>query len=261
MSDEKKLNLQKIKHTGTMAAPSLLTVANMGCGFFSILASVNQNFHRAGWLILIAMLFDMFDGRLARMLKAESKFGVEMDSLADLLSFCLAPAFMMYFFVLKGYAGYGSAVAFIYALFGALRLAKFNVMALEGTGSKKHFSGLPSPAGAAILASFVVSYSILDPAVKGNNLPFIEEWMLPHFYNLIVFIMLGIAFLMVSTVPYAAFKSKQQNVHKGPLFLLFIAVLIFFLIRYPTNVVLVVFSVYVLFGLFMVLFRAFKNIK
>ena len=85
--EEKKISIQKIKRTSVMSAPSLITVCNMACGFFSILSSVNGNFHRAGWLILIALVFDAFDGRVARMLKAESSFGVEIDSLADLISF------------------------------------------------------------------------------------------------------------------------------------------------------------------------------
>jgi len=264
-NNEKRNSFQRIKRTGTMAAPSMLTIGNMGCGFFSILYSVNGNFHRGGWLILFALVFDMLDGRLARMLKAESSFGVEMDSLADLISFCAAPALLMYFMVLKDIrylgAGVGAGVAFIYMLFGALRLAKFNAMAFAGVGSKKYFSGLPTPAGAAILSSFAVSYTIMNPGIRGSNIPFLEEWMLPHFYNLIALIMLLLALLMVSNIPYAAFKNKQKQRHYGALFILFLAVFVFLLIRYPQNVVLIVFCVYVLFGLIAVLFRAFKNLK
>ena len=90
------MNLQKIKHTGLITIPSLFTIANIACGFFSILASFYGNFSRAGWLVFAAMIFDGLDGRVARFLKAESTFGVEMDSLADLISFCTAPAFLIY---------------------------------------------------------------------------------------------------------------------------------------------------------------------
>lgn len=258
-----KISIQKIKQTGRMSAPSLITVANMACGFFSILASVNGQFNKAGWLILIALLFDMFDGRIARMLKAESSFGVEIDSLADLISFCLAPAMLMYFFALRDGVPYGSLVAFIYALFGALRLAKFNSMAYAGKDVKKQFSGLPTPAGAAILASFVVSFTLTEDAtLRGSNIPFLVESILPYVKSFIVFIMIGLSLLMVSNVPYAAFKAKQQRYgRRNPFIFLFFAALIFLLIKYPQNVVFIVFSVYVLFGLFMVLFRAFKNLK
>ena len=88
----------KLKQTGALTAPSLFTLGNLACGFFSILASAKGNYAQAGWLILIAAVFDMFDGRVARLLGVESEFGVEMDSLADTMSFCAAPAFLMYFF-------------------------------------------------------------------------------------------------------------------------------------------------------------------
>ena len=133
--------VEKLKHTGAMTAPSLFTLGNLACGFFSILAASKGNFAHAGWLILFAMVFDMFDGRVARLLGAESNFGVEMDSLADAVSFCTAPALLMYFFVLHTQPLWGAPIACVYACFGVLRLAKFNAMAYAGQGSKKYFSG------------------------------------------------------------------------------------------------------------------------
>ncbi|GHT38993.1 CDP-diacylglycerol--serine O-phosphatidyltransferase [Bacteroidia bacterium] len=258
---ENKNTLQTIKHKSAMAVPSLFTIGNLACGFFSILSSVNGNFHRAGWLIFIAMFLDGVDGRVARMLKAESEFGVEMDSLADLISFCAAPAFLVYFMALQYYAVSGAAIAFIYLLCGALRLAKFNTMALDGTGSKKHFSGLPTPAAAGILAAFAVSYTILmEVGVRGQNLPFLNH-ALPHIYNCISFVVIGLAFLMVSKIPYAAFKGKGDFGKNSVWFILFAAIFVYLTIKYPQNVVLIVFSVYVLVGIIAVIFHAFKNIK
>ncbi|MBR5151675.1 MAG: CDP-alcohol phosphatidyltransferase family protein, partial [Elusimicrobiaceae bacterium] len=101
-----------------IAAPSLFTLGNLACGFFSILAATRGNYAQAGWLILIAAVFDMFDGRVARLLGAESEFGIEMDSLADAISFCAAPAFLMYFMVLHTQPIWGAPIACVYTCFG-----------------------------------------------------------------------------------------------------------------------------------------------
>ena len=259
MTEQQVNTVNKLKHTGAQAAPSLFTLGNLACGFFSILNAAQGHFAKAGWLILIAAVFDLFDGRVARMLGTESKFGIEMDSLADAISFCTAPACLMYFMVLQGYAIWGAPIACIYACFGILRLAKFNIMAQEGKGSKKYFSGLPVPAPAAILASFAISYSIMQTNMGGHNMRIIEAY-LPYIYNLVAFAMLIMAVLMVSTVPYAAFKAKRQQKTSTATILLLVA-LVVLLLRYPQNVIFIVMSAYVLFGLLAVLYRAFKGIK
>ena len=242
-----------------IAAPSLFTLGNLACGFFSILAATKGNFAQAGWLILIAAVFDMFDGRVARLLGAESEFGIEMDSLADAISFCAAPAFLMYFMVLHTQPTWGAPIACVYTCFGVLRLAKFNTMAHAGEGSKKYFCGLPVPAPAALLASFAISYSIMQGNVNGHNLWFVETYV-THLYNFVWFMMLILAILMVSNVPYAAFKAKREK-KLNVWFLLLIVFLVVMLIKFPQNVVLVVFSLYILFGLLAVLYRAFLGIK
>ena len=242
-----------------MAAPSLFTLGNLACGFFSILASAKGNFAHAGWLILIAAVFDMFDGRVARLLGAESEFGIEMDSLADAVSFCAAPAFLMYFLVLQAQPIWGAPIACVYTCFGVLRLAKFNTMAHAGEGSKKYFCGLPVPAPAALLASFAISYTIMQGNITGHNLWLVETYI-THLYNFVWFMMLILALLMVSNVPYAAFKAKREKKF-NPWFLLLIIFLVVMLIKFPQNVILVVFSLYILFGLLAVLYRAFLNVK
>ncbi len=252
--------VEKLKKTSAAAAPSLFTLGNLACGFFSILAASHGNFSKAGWLILIAALFDLFDGRVARLLGTESNFGIEMDSLADAISFCTAPALLMYFMVLQRYPFWGAPIACVYACFGVLRLAKFNSMAYAGEGSKKYFSGLPVPAPAAILASFAISYTIMKSNMGGHNLRIMELFILPHLYNLVAIAMIGLAILMVSTVPYAAFKSKRERKISVWLMLL-IVVLVVLLVRYPQDVIFIVMSAYVLFGLLAVLYRAFKGIK
>jgi len=251
--------VEKLKHTGAVSAPSLFTLGNLACGFFSILASSKGNYAQAGWLILIAAVFDMFDGRVARLLGAESEFGVEMDSLADTVSFCAAPAFLMYFFVLQTQPLWGAPIACVYTCFGVLRLAKFNTMAKAGETSKKYFSGLPVPAPAMILASFAISYATMESQNGGHSIRFVAN-SLPHLYNFVWFIMLLFSILMVSRVPYAAFKAKREK-KLNVWTLLLIVFLVVMLIKFPQDVILIVFSLYVLFGLLMVLYRAFRGIK
>lgn len=251
--------VEKLKHTGAITVPSLFTLGNLACGFFSILAAAKGNFAQAGWLILFAMVFDMFDGRMARLLGTESNFGVEMDSLADAVSFCTAPAMLMYFFVLHHQPLWGAPIACVYACFGVLRLAKFNTMALAGEGSKKYFSGLPTPAAAAILASFAISYSIMLGDMNGRNIHLLTIY-LPHIYNFVWFAMLILSLLMVSNVPYAAFKAKRQK-GMSVWTLLLMVFLVVLLIRFPQDVIFIVFSLYVLVGLLAVLYRAFRGIK
>ena len=260
MSREKQTDVvNRVKQTGVIAAPSLFTLGNLACGFFSILASSKGNFSQAGWLIFIAAVFDMFDGRVARLLGAESNFGIEMDSLADAVSFCAAPAFLMYFLVLHTQPLWGAPIACVYTCFGVLRLAKFNTMAHAGEGSKKYFCGLPVPAPAAVLAALAISYSIMQGNSAGHNIHLVEIYV-THLYNFVWFAMLVFSLLMVSNVPYAAFKAKRE--HKfSPWFLLLVVFLVVLLIKFPQNVVLVVFSLYILFGLLAVLYRAFRGIK
>ena len=260
MTEKKENNVvSKLKHTGAITAPSLFTLGNLACGFFSILAATKGNFAQAGWLILFAMVFDMFDGRIARLLGTESNFGVEMDSLADAVSFCTAPAMLMYFFVLHTQPIWGAPIACVYACFGVLRLAKFNAMAYAGEGSKKYFAGLPTPAAAAILASVAISYSIMEGNMGGRNIHLLTVY-LPHLYNFVWFAMLILSLLMVSNIPYAAFKSKREK-GLSVWTLLLIVFLVVMLIRFPQDVIFIVFSLYVLFGLLAVLYRAFRKIK
>lgn len=117
--------VDRLKHTGAITAPSLFTLGNMACGFFSILASAKGNFAQAGWLILVAAVFDMFDGRIARLLGTESSFGVEMDSLADAVSFCTAPAMLMYFFVLHEQPLWGRPHCLCICLFWRIAFGAF----------------------------------------------------------------------------------------------------------------------------------------
>ena len=134
--------------------PSFFTMANMFCGFYSVILATSQKFSQAAWLIVAAAVLDSLDGKLARMTKSSSEFGVQYDSLADVISFGLAPTVLLYTSTLFRWGSIGLFFSFLPLVFGSIRLARFNVR-LEGT-DKNYFEGLPIPAAAMALATFVI---------------------------------------------------------------------------------------------------------
>lgn len=130
--------------------PSLFTVGNLCCGLFSLAKTINLQFSEAAWTILIAIFLDMADGKVARLSKTTSNFGKELDSLADVVTFGVAPSILLYEMALKSFHDVGLVISMIYVVCGTLRLARFNV---QTTGSQKqYFVGLPIPAAAGMLA-------------------------------------------------------------------------------------------------------------
>lgn len=170
--------------------PNFVTTANMAAGFYSVIASIQGQFVVASWAIIVAAVFDMLDGRIARMAKATSQFGVEYDSLSDVLSFGMAPAVLVYQYKLAPFGRLGWLAAFLFCACGALRLARFNVMA--SVAPKKYFQGLPIPIAAGVVATFVIFQ---------HELVWPEE---PKFPLLIL--TFALSSLMVSTIPFPSFK-------------------------------------------------------
>lgn len=181
---------------GVALLPNLLTTANLFCGFFAIIQAISGRFVFAVWLILLAGLFDFLDGRVARMTGTQSDFGVEYDSLADMTTFCLAPALLMYRWGLAGFGKFGIAASFLYFACGALRLARFNVQA-AGV-EKTDFQGLPSPAAAATLTTFLLFYTSYFGKSGTHNV-----------FGMILIISLGL--LMVSEVRYKSMKQTKKR--------------------------------------------------
>ncbi len=138
---------------GIYLLPSVLTTFGMFAGFYSIISSINGDFTIAAISILIAMMWDTLDGRVARLTNTQSDFGAEYDSLADLVSFGLAPALLVYQWSLYELGRFGWLAAFVYLACAALRLARFNTQV--GTADKRYFQGLPSPAAAGVIASMI----------------------------------------------------------------------------------------------------------
>src|SRR5208337_4737540 len=141
-----------------------LTTASLFCGFYSIVATIDKKFTYACIAVFLSCLFDALDGRVARMTGSTSRFGVEYDSLADVIAFGVAPGLLVYMWALKGYGRFGWLAAFLYVACGALRLARFNVQA--ETVQKKQFLGLPIPAAAATIAASVLFFGELHLPVE-----------------------------------------------------------------------------------------------
>jgi len=251
------MRVEQLKRQGVKMLPSLFTLSNLAFGFFALLLASDGRYAVAAWLILAGMVMDAIDGKVARLVHAESAFGVEFDSLADFMAFCVAPAYLLYDFLLEDIVIWGGAVAFLYVLCGGLRLARFNIEAqAAGGGSSGYFTGLPTPAAAGILASFVLLYDILETGRPARTLHPLMEGM-PYLYAAFPVVMVGIALLMVSNVPYRAFK---QPLHPGSLrVLLLIVVAAFFIYAYPQNAIFLFFAAYLLSGILGWAFRGLRG--
>ena len=134
--------------------PSLFTLGNLLCGFLAVVNTIETAYVSAAWWIIIAAIFDALDGKIARLTGCASEFGVELDSIADVVSFGIAPAVLFYSYILSDGGAAGLMLGFIYLAAGAVRLARYNTTAT--TGKKYHFTGMPIPSGAGILSSFIL---------------------------------------------------------------------------------------------------------
>jgi CDP-diacylglycerol--serine O-phosphatidyltransferase len=181
---------------GTHIWPNLFTTANLLSGFFGIVKSINGDFQIAAIAVLASCVFDILDGKVARLTGTTSRFGVEYDSLADLVAFGVAPGLMIYLMALKPYGRVGWLAAFVFVACGALRLARFNVQV--ETSSKKYFVGLPIPGGATMIATTVLFMHYWPLAVHG---PVIGPVLLVMTYVL--------GSLMISTMPFNSFKDIE----------------------------------------------------
>ena len=218
---------------GIYLLPNLFTTAGLFAGFYAIIAAIRGDFESAAIAIFVAMVMDGLDGRIARMTNTQSDFGAEYDSLADMVSFGLAPALVIYQWALLGTGKFGWMVAFVYAACGALRLARFNTQI--GVEDKRYFQGLPSPAAAACLAGFVWAGSS-----NGFDASLITTIALPLTF------LCGI--LMVSTVRYYSFKDLDLH-GKVPFVVMLALVLVFALIASDPPIVLFAgFIIYALSG-------------
>lgn len=220
--------------------PSLFTVGNLFAGFYAIVATLNGHYQSAAIAIGIAVVLDGLDGTVARLANASSDFGVQFDSLADVISFGVAPAVLIYAWGLSEFGNFARFSAFLFLMCGATRLARFNIQVQD----LKHFAGLPIPAGAAFVAATV--HFFVDP-------PQAVFWKV----YLVVMTYL-IALLMVSTIRYPSLKQLNLRRGKSHLNVLMLALLVAGVIWYSQQVLMIMASIYLLSGVVNRLYQAAK---
>ena len=209
--------------------PNLFTATSAFLGVLSIIYASKGRIEFACWLVIISMIFDGLDGRVARITNTESKFGVEFDSLCDLVAFGTAPAILLYFSIGQYYNRFGAMVSCLFVVFGAIRLARFNIV----TSNKisKYFIGLPIPSAAIFVATMIILKMRYE---------FFEECGL---YLLILAFLVGI--LMVSNVRYPNFRHIKWKLSS---FILLVIILAILFVR-PIEGIFTLISLYILFGL------------
>ncbi len=194
--------------------PNLLTTGNLFFGFFSMINSMQGNFVWGAGAIMLAAVFDILDGRVARLTHSSSEFGVQYDSLCDLVSFGCAPAFLMHHFALHDFGRLGWAVCFIFLACGALRLARFNVQSSIGQASGD-FTGLPIPMAAGVVASFVSMQMDLatDIMLSPPWLVAVQEFVVSQEFRRFFLLIAApfLALMMVSTIRYRSHKTVNPK--------------------------------------------------
>ncbi len=212
--------------------PNLITTGNLFFGFYSIILALSGHFEKAAYAIVGAAIFDLLDGRVARLTRSTSKFGAEYDSLCDLVSFGVAPAMLLYLWALEPFGRMGWIASFLFLTGGALRLARFNVQA--HVVEKAYFQGLPIPMSAGIVASSVLAFGDLNLQPKGSLV------------LLLMTVLLGA--LMISSFRYRSFKDLDLK-QRMPFRYLVLGVLILSLVAYRPEVNLfLLFATYAFMG-------------
>ena len=213
--------------------PSVITTASLFSGFYAIVAAINGQYFHAAVAIIISAVFDGLDGRVARLTGTTSKFGMEYDSLCDLVAFGVAPALLAYEWVLRPYGRYGWLAAFLYVATTALRLARFNSQ--DTTSTKNEFTGLPCPAAGGMIAASVLFCSFFEFSGTLRNF-------------MVLATVYGLSYLMVSSVKYQSFKHAETEGVKKFQVLVGLVVLIMILAAEPQVTLFVLGAAYVLSG-------------
>lgn len=219
-------------HKALFVLPNAFTASSIFCGFFAIVqcmgSASSEDLYKAAVAIFYGMLFDMFDGRVARLTKTQSQFGLQFDSLADVIAFGVAPGVLVYKWALGPLGVAGMVVAFAYTACGAIRLARFNVLASRETGVAHHFIGLPIPLAAGALVSLVMTHhkTGIDGLVKSST---------------VLILVMVLSYLMVSTVRYRTFKDLKLTKKSLTLLLTLVLVVVYFSVQMRASVVMAVF--------------------
>ncbi len=219
---------------GIYILPNTLTLCGMFFGFFSILASLKGNYLYAAWAILIANVFDGLDGWVARLTHSTTRFGIELDSLSDLVAFGVAPAVMLYKWALIPFGRVGWAAAFLFVACGALRLARYNVQ--MGSTELRSFTGMPIPGAATIVATLVIFYHEIWETLPAKN------------YFILIFTFF-LAVLMVSTLRYHGAKELDFSKRKPFWILVAIVIALALIVMHPPIALFVFAMIYLISGI------------
>jgi CDP-diacylglycerol--serine O-phosphatidyltransferase len=229
---------------GVYLLPNLVTTGSLFAGFYGIVATLNGDYNLAAWFILISAVFDALDGKVARMTGTTSRFGVEYDSLADLVAFGVAPGLLMYSWALKSFGKFGWLAAFLYVVCGALRLARFNVQV--NTVESRRFVGLPIPAAAGMVASCVLFFYYLGGSGTIRKVS-------------VVLLIYVLAYLMVSNHSYNSFKDPELVKRQPFSFLVVAIILVIVIVAQPEIMLFAIASLYVASGPIATLLRYFRR--
>ena len=213
------------RHRGIYLLPNLFTTGAMFAGFYAITSAINHHFETAAISMFIAMVLDGLDGRVARLTNTQSEFGVEYDSLSDMVSFGAAPAIVMYLWVLSDMAQVGLFAAFVHMAGGALRLARFNTQV--EVADKRYFQGLPSPAAAAILAGGL--WFCIESGYDPQNIKY-----------LVLLTCITTGLLMVSNFRYSSFKEIDFKNKVPFIAAIFVMLILGFILAQPQRILFLI---------------------
>lgn len=206
-------------------------MGNIFAGFYSVISTYHGEYNRAALAIVIAVVLDGLDGRIARMTGATSDFGLQLDSLADIISFGVAPSVLIYAWGFEDLGNFARFSAFLFLICGAMRLARFNIQTME----MKHFAGMPIPAGAGMIAAIVHFFGSPPDSIISKSL--------------LVGMTYFLALLMISSIRFFSFKSLHLGKGKSHLHVLGMAIIIAGIVFYSEIVLLLMASTYALSGL------------
>jgi len=242
-SPRRRRRIPPLRH-GVYILPNLFTTAGLFAGFYSIICTLNGRYDIAATMILVAQLCDVLDGRIARLTRTTSSFGIQYDSLADLIAFGVAPGILVYQWALVPWGRWGWLAASLYVTCGALRLARFNVQI--ASAEKRYFIGLPIPAAADVIAATVLLFYFFGGEGAANK------------HILMPILIYAVAALMVSEVRYYSFKEIRFH-HRHPFgVLLGLIMLLVLTIGAPEAMLFLIISGYALSGPVMTLVRRLR---
>jgi len=231
------------RHPFLYILPNIFTAASAYIGVLSIIYSINGRFELAAWLIVIAAIFDGLDGRVARATGTTSRFGMEFDSLSDIIAFGVAPSILIFTTFGIYYGKFGALVSALFVVFGAIRLARFNVTTVS---EPNVFIGLPIPSAAIFCISAVL-------AIREYEMNFI----IPYFLGMVVMV----SFLMVSNIRYPSFKKLNDLKHNFKKLLVFIVTLLSLIYLFPIESMLVLSSLFIFGGIIRAFYYVIKKRK